>query len=98
MKKITLVVLAAMVLTVSLAWAANFKCCMTRKTVTSLFGNPAHKTVNGSYEQWTYKWADNLEDDIDFKKDKLVKVYRWACSPTGRRLRIVDSMICDDCE
>ncbi len=96
MKKITLLVLAV-ALTASLASANNF-CCMTREEATDLFDNPAQKTMNGPYEQWTYKWEDNFDDEFDFKNDKLVAIRRWACTPTGRRLRIVENNICGDCE
>ena len=96
MGKVALFVLT-MVLAASLASADNF-CCITREEATDVFGDPAGKQVNGPYEHWTYKWEDTFDDEFDFKNGKLVAIRRWACTPTGRRLRIVESNICDDCE
>lgn len=96
MGKTALFVLAV-VLTASLASADSF-CCVTREEVTDVFGDPAAKVVNGPYEQWTYKWEDPFDDEFDFKNDKLVAIRRWACTPAGRRLRIVESNSCGDCE
>lgn len=97
MKMIALLV-SFIMLTGGVTWAASLRCCMNRKAVTSLLGTPIRKMVNGPYERWTYEYAGDLQDELDFKYDKLVEIARWACTPTGQRVRIVDLTTCDECE